>query len=1079
MVTRQLPRTSYGYLPPPGARARGWLCPGEECGRAEWSAVPRRWPYPCPGCGTLVDPILMPPWAHPAEGRRLRHILAGKADRYTKAHAEAQFAAWLYKDAYARGDRVGATSARREFRQAAVRMRERDEPWAVSKGLFYMVWNAVDAGDVDGAAEEILAWHPTVETDDLGENDQRTTARHFLSCCIKFLECIGSIGHPLESAVRDAMEDVAERAADVLTDHADGFKRISHLRATVAEATRIAEENRSGMATTGPALPHTARGGITRRILSRRTGRPVRERIRRAESAVSSARSGNAPEDLAGAISGLAEILREPELNRAAYLRTATALVDAALVVDQTHDDPGILLHAADQLDRNSVMPQADATVPSLVHLLRARAALAALRDAPAGTDTLFASAVAELRHAVMTVGDLAPDLLPEVHATLARLVLYREPEALDAAIEECRAGRRIGLRWWPRATAADTTLARLLVWRALQDGPEPARQITFVREAIRLGRRQLRPWHIGGTQARLVLNEALAARDALSGGADRVRRMAGWRKAVARSASSATDDRVRLAAAWVAWAVNADDADMAAEAYHHLISIVPLHAATRYRSTAKDRVLAAAQEHTEEAGYWLARAHRYRDAVVALETGRAVKLSEIAAGNRAGLADLLAQAREPALAERLRTALATLDDEERRPSGPAGPVSPLQRAWVDVRAAARSIAAVTGVDPLALEVRYDDVISVTGEGAVVYIAAAKAGGYALVVAARHDPQFIELPRFERGRIAELLDAFLPGASGEPPSPDRMADGLKWLWDNGMRDLMLMHARGPIVTLIPVGLLSLVPLHAAGDPGKPGDSYTEWRHAGHFSAVRYVPNARTLRRCGETAERLSGAPLSLLAVDVPDGRGVAGRHLAWAGRETEEVARIWDDPATALRHNCAWKDFREMAGDYAVWHLACHGRAVPGAIGDSTLYFADAQVTLDEIRAVFRPAPRRLAVLSSCESQLSGIANPNEAIGLPSALLQIGFAGVIATAWPIDDWATSYLMAYFYRCWLRERLPPAVALSRAQQWLRRATLSDLAAVLPDRFPDLDLARGSGRPRFSHPRHWAAFAYTGV
>ena len=55
-------------------------------------------------------------------------------------------------------------------------------------GLFIMVWNALEADDLDGAGEEILAWYPAVTTADLGDNAQRTAARNFLSACIRFLD---------------------------------------------------------------------------------------------------------------------------------------------------------------------------------------------------------------------------------------------------------------------------------------------------------------------------------------------------------------------------------------------------------------------------------------------------------------------------------------------------------------------------------------------------------------------------------------------------------------------------------------------------------------------------------------------------------------------------------------------------------------------------------------------------------------------------------------------------------------------------------------------------------------------------
>nr|WP_272918012.1 CHAT domain-containing protein [Actinomadura rayongensis] len=441
-------------------------------------------------------------------------------------------------------------------------------------------------------------------------------------------------------------------------------------------------------------------------------------------------------------------------------------------------------------------------------------------------------------------------------------------------------------------------------------------------------------------------------------------------------------------------------------------------------------------------------------------------------------MVDLLTRIGDPSLAARLANALATLDDEERGASAPSGSSTHLQQAWADVTAAARAIATATGTDPLALAVDYDDVTAATADGAVVYIAAAKAGGYALVVASGHDPQFVDLPRFDRATIERLLDAFLPRQGKKPPSPDRRAAGLKWLWDNGMRDLMLDHARGRVVTLVPVGLLGLVPLHAAGDPGDPDVLREEWRHASHFSAVRYAPNARALRWGRETADHLSGPELSLFAASVQRGHGSRSPLFAVVD-ETNDVARTWKAGTTTPHHECTWAEFRENAPEHNVWHLACHGRAIPDAILASTLHFSDSAVTLRQMLADFGLAPRRLAVLSACESHMTGIANPNEAIGLPSAMIQLGFAGVIAAAWPTSDLATGYLMARFHRYWRQEGDAPVIALTRAQQWLRRATRSELTALLPGLSPILEMfAEEDARP-FADPVYWAAFAYTGV
>jgi CHAT domain-containing protein len=94
-------------------------------------------------------------------------------------------------------------------------------------------------------------------------------------------------------------------------------------------------------------------------------------------------------------------------------------------------------------------------------------------------------------------------------------------------------------------------------------------------------------------------------------------------------------------------------------------------------------------------------------------------------------------------------------------------------------------------------------------------------------------------------------------------------------------------------------------------------------------------------------------------------------------------------------------------------------------------------------------------------------------VGLPSALLELGFAGVIATSWEAGDEACKFLTMRFYDLWLRHQLPPPVALAAAQHWLRTATVSNLTALLPQ----IPVTQPGTYP-FADPFFWAVFAYTG-
>jgi CHAT domain-containing protein len=60
-------------------------------------------------------------------------------------------------------------------------------------------------------------------------------------------------------------------------------------------------------------------------------------------------------------------------------------------------------------------------------------------------------------------------------------------------------------------------------------------------------------------------------------------------------------------------------------------------------------------------------------------------------------------------------------------------------------------------------------------------------------------------------------------------------------------------------------------------------------------------------------------------------------------------------------------------------------------------------------------------------------------------MLQAGAQAVLATLWPVDDYATFILMVRFAQIWLPRMNddPPAKALAQAQQWMRTITNKSL------------------------------------
>ena len=143
----------------------------------------------------------------------------------------------------------------------------------------------------------------------------------------------------------------------------------------------------------------------------------------------------------------------------------------------------------------------------------------------------------------------------------------------------------------------------------------------------------------------------------------------------------------------------------------------------------------------------------------------------------------------------------------------------------------------------------------------------------------------------------------------------------------------------------------------------------------------------------------------------------------------------------------------------------------------------------------------RLVTLSTCQSAIHEFHRvADEVINLPSGFLQAGVPGVIGSLWPVNDVSTALLMMKFYEELLSgngEPMPPSRALRQAQQWLRKVTAGELAALFKserqkaaaNNDSSYDVISKAWRrfvsmtpptiAPFADPVYWGAFTFTGV
>lgn len=370
----------------------------------------------------------------------------------------------------------------------------------------------------------------------------------------------------------------------------------------------------------------------------------------------------------------------------------------------------------------------------------------------------------------------------------------------------------------------------------------------------------------------------------------------------------------------------------------------------------------------------------------------------------------------------------------------------------------------------------------------LVYLVSAAPGGVALVVAdgaVTASP----LPDLPSGALADrMTDLYkVYGQYKRTLSPDGLArfkDALEnlsgWLWSAALQPAIAALPPGATAaTFVTDGVLGLLPLHAAAGAGMTALDCLQ---------LRIAPNARALDVAREAATRGTG---KALLVAVPEVAGEA--PLPFAAAEVEAVAACLQRPDVLRAGEAAAHRVAASIPGRGLLHLACHGYTRFDEPSLSALVMVDAPLTLGRILELSL-AETRLVVLSACESGMTEVRVPQEKASLPAGLLLAGTAGVVASLWTVDDRSTMLLMTRLHEL-LAAGEDPCAALRAAQLWLRDTPTARLAEWSAERAaamsavgaPAEQIEQMAGALAglagiegvFSHPFHWAGFAYFGA
>ncbi|MFJ2266632.1 CHAT domain-containing protein [Streptomyces sp. NPDC087849] len=239
---------------------------------------------------------------------------------------------------------------------------------------------------------------------------------------------------------------------------------------------------------------------------------------------------------------------------------------------------------------------------------------------------------------------------------------------------------------------------------------------------------------------------------------------------------------------------------------------------------------------------------------------------------------------------------------------------------------------------------------------------------------------------------------------------------LGWLWDvvaEPVLDalgLVSEPAPGrpwPRIWWSPGGLLSTLPLHAAGQHGEgAGPARTVMDRA----VSSYTPTIRALAHSRARSGHGSGG---VLAVSMPRTPGAAA--LDGALRELRQLTSHYPYALTLTGPEATASRVLAELPHHSLAHFACHAVNDPADPSAGRLLVHDHLERPLSIRDIARlNLTADLAYLSACETARTGPRFAAEAIHLTSAFQIAGYRHVIGTLWPVADDAAADIAVDVY-----------------------------------------------------------------
>jgi tetratricopeptide (TPR) repeat protein len=501
---------------------------------------------------------------------------------------------------------------------------------------------------------------------------------------------------------------------------------------------------------------------------------------------------------------------------------------------------------------------------------------------------------------------------------------------------------------------------------------------------------------------------------------------------------------RVGAASNWGLAAATLKNWEQAVEAFTTATSLLPLRAGMELDRRDQEHHLGDETDLAADGAASALNLGRPELAVGMLEQGRGVLFSQALEG-RSDLTEL--RQHHPGIADELLRLNWQLDTPvapdlgglpEPPDSGTAATghqeVHDRHRLSRERKSLIEKIRDLPGFERFLLPPQEDQLLAAASQGPVICCNVSSYRSDALIVCT-DGIRIVNLPEVTpervRDNVAKLLTASSEAgrASGEAllQAQRPLDEVLQWLWDAlaqpvlaslGLSATPSSGQPWPRVWWVPTGLLTFLPLHAAGYHTWPSDRTPQAIPMTVLDRVvsSYAPTIRALLHARERAISTS-APRKALIVTMPTTPGQSDLpDLPGADKEANIIQACVPGSLTLRAENATAKRIITEMPAYPWVHFACHAESdVEDPSLSQLVVHNHEQRTLTVLDIARLQTDRaELAFLSACETARTGRRIADEAIHLASAFQLAGYPQVVGTLWPIKDYAAVRISAFFY-----------------------------------------------------------------